>query len=109
MLRIKCKPDGYIHQYPARLVARGVFQIDGLEYEEIFSPVARYDLIRSLIATAVTKNLVLGQFVVKSANLYGVIDAEIYILQPQGFDEGSGRVCRLKRSLYGLQHLCKKY
>jgi hypothetical protein len=46
---------------------------------------------------------VLGQFDVKTAFLYGDIDAEIYMTQPQGFDDGSGRVCRLRKSLYGLK------
>lgn len=103
VLRVKYKPDGVIDRFRARLVARGVFQRAELDYDETFSPVARYDSIRALIATAANENLVLGQFDVKSAFLYGKIDTEIYMTQPQGFDDGSNRVCRLKRSLYGLK------
>lgn len=103
VLRMKYKPDGTIDRYRARLVARGIFQRAGLDYDETFSPVARYDSIRTLIAIAAEENLILGQFDVKTAFLYGDIDAEIYMIQPQGFDDGSGRVCRLKKSLYGLK------
>lgn len=103
VLRVKYKPDGSIDRYRARLVVRGVFQRAGLDSDETFSPVARYDAIRALIATAAEEKLVLGQFDVRTAFLYGEIDTEIYMTQPQGFKDGSGRVCRLKKSLYGLK------
>ena len=82
-----------------------MFQRAGLDYDETFSPVARYYLISSMIGTAATKNFVVVQFDVKSAFRYGTIHAEIYMPQPQGFlfDDGSGRACPLKRSLYGLK------
>lgn len=103
VLHVKYNPDGSIDRYRARLVIRGVFQRAELDYDETFSPVARYDAIRTVIATAAKENLVLGQFNVRTAFLYGEIDAEIYMTQPQGFEDGSGRVCRLKKSLYGLK------
>ena len=62
VLRIKSKSDGSIYRYRARLVTRGVFQREGLDYDETFSPAAQYDSIRALIVTAAIKNLVLGQF-----------------------------------------------
>lgn len=100
ILRLKYKPDGSIDRYRARLVVRGIFQRAGLDYDEMFSPVARYDAIRALIATAAEEKLVLGQFDVRTAFLYGDIDTEVFMTQPQGFDDGSGRVCRLKKSLW---------
>ncbi|KAL7306915.1 hypothetical protein TKK_0001074 [Trichogramma kaykai] len=103
VLRIKYKPDGTVDRYRARLVARGMLQRAEIDYEETFSPVARYDSIRALIAIAANERLTLGQFDIKSAFLYGKIDSEIYMTQPQGFDDGSGRVCRLNRSIYGLK------
>lgn len=103
VLRIKNKCDGSLERYRARLVARGVFQRAGFDYDETFSPVARYDAIRAVIAIAAEENLVLGQFDIKSAFLNGDIDAEIYMTQPQGFDDETGRVCLLKKSLYGLK------
>lgn len=96
VLRIKNTSDGSIERYRARLVALGVFQRAGFDYDETFSPVARYDAIRAVIAVAVEENLVLGQFDIKSAFLNGDIDAEIYMTQPQGFDDGTGRACLLK-------------
>uniref|UniRef100_A0ABD2WT57 Integrase catalytic domain-containing protein n=1 Tax=Trichogramma kaykai TaxID=54128 RepID=A0ABD2WT57_9HYME len=91
VLRIKYKPDGTVDRYRARLVARGMLQRAEIDYEETFSPVARYDSIRALIAIAANERLTLGQFDIKSAFLYGKIDSEIYMTQPQGFDDGSGR------------------
>ncbi|KAL7297138.1 hypothetical protein TKK_0009557 [Trichogramma kaykai] len=101
VLRVKYKPDGQIDRFRARLVARGIFQQAALDYEETFSPVALYNSIRALIATAADEKLVLGQFDVRSAFLYGKIDTEIFMTQPQGFNDMPGRVCKLKRSLYG--------
>lgn len=103
VLRVKYKSDGSIDRYRARLVVRGIFQRAGLDYDETFSPVARYDAIRCVLAIAAKEKLVLGQFDVKTAFLHGDIDAEIFMTQPEGFDDGSGRVCRLKKSLYGLK------
>lgn len=103
VLRVKYKPDGSVNRYRARLVVRGVFQRPGLDYDETFSPVARYDSIRAFIATAAEESLVLGQFDVRTAFLYGKIDTVIYMRQPQGFDDGSGFVCRLKKAAYGLK------
>ncbi|KAL7296839.1 hypothetical protein TKK_0010234 [Trichogramma kaykai] len=78
VLRIKYKPDGTIDQFRARLVARGIFQRAEVDYEETFSPDARYDSIRALIATAANEKLVLGQFDIRSAFLYGEIDRDIH-------------------------------
>lgn len=103
VLRVKHKSDGSVDRYRARLVVRGIFQRAGLDYDETFSPVARYDSIRAFIAIAAEEKFALGQFDVRTAFLYGKIDAEIYMTQPQGFDDGTGRVCRLKKSLYGLK------
>ena len=64
---------------------------------------ARYDTIRTLLAVAASRNMKLKQFDVKTAFLYGELEEEVYLEQPEGFDDGSGHVCRLKRSLYGLK------
>lgn len=101
--RIKHKANGDIDRYKARLVARGFSQRAGLNYNETFSPVARFDTIRSVLSVAANEQLKLAQFDVKTAFLNGIIEEEIYMSQPEGFNDGSGRVCKLQKSLYGLK------
>ena len=72
-------------------------------YDETFSPVAQYDNVRGVLAAAALERLQLRQFDVKTAFLYDAVQEAVYIRQPEGFDDGSRRVCELKRRLYGLK------
>ncbi|KFD66793.1 LOW QUALITY PROTEIN: hypothetical protein M514_20937, partial [Trichuris suis] len=103
VLRVKTKADGTVDRYKARLVAKGFAQKYGIDYDETFSPVARFDTVRTILAVSADEDLVLRQFDVKTAFLYGSLEEEVYMKQPEGFDDGSGRVCKLQRSLYGLK------
>ena len=105
---IKCrwtyvlKADG---RYKARLVAKGYTQVQGIDYEETFSPVARYESIRYLLAHVALLDWEIEAMDVKLAYLHGVLDEEIYMEQPEGFiaKGEENKVCRLVRSLYGLK------
>ena len=101
--KIKQNADGSVDRYKARLVIKGCSQRRGVDYGETFSPVVRTSSIRAVISVAASQKMVLAQFDVSTAFLYGELQEEIYMCQPEGFDDGSGRVCRLKRSLYGLK------
>ena len=103
VFRLKLHPDGTIDKYRARLVIQGCAQRPGIDYEETFSPVTRLDTIRTLLAVAATERMILKQFDVSAAFLYGDVNEEIYMRQPIGYSDNSDRVCRLKRSLYGLK------
>jgi hypothetical protein len=105
LYKIKYVADRSIEKYKARFVARGFSQREGLDYGETFVPVARYTLIRSVISIAAEMGWMIHQMDVKTAFLHGIIQEEIYVEQPHGFEAYSGEshVCRLKKVLYGLK------
>lgn len=91
--------------YKARLVAQGFLQRRGETYDEVFSPVVNFSVIRFFFSIFVSYlNWEHYQLDVKAAYLYADLDAEIYMLQPQGFKEKSKpeHVCKLQKALYGL-------
>ncbi|GMI99343.1 cysteine-rich RLK (RECEPTOR-like protein kinase) 8 [Hibiscus trionum] len=103
--KLKKKTDGTIDRYKARLVARGFSQQYGRDYDETFSPVARMTTVRTIISLAASRGWNLWQLDVKNAFLYGELDRDIFMEQPQGFisKEYPNHVCRLKKALYGLK------
>lgn len=103
VLKIKRKTNGEIDRYKARLVARGFSQIYGMDYHETYAPVVNTVCIRMLFAMAAARKLHMSQFDVKTAFLNGTLDETVYMEQPEGFAENNSKVCRLKRSLYGLK------
>lgn len=107
VFKIKRNPDGTVDKYKARLVAVGYSQKKGIDYDQTFSPVAKMSTIRILLSIAANENLTLRQFDVSTAFLYGTVKEEIFMRQPEGYNDGSGRVCKLKRSLYGLKQAPK--
>src|SRR5580765_6358588 len=91
-------------KFKARLVAQGFSQQKGIDYDEIFSPVVRHTSIRAVLALVAYHDMILEQMDVKTAFLHGNLEEQIYIKQPEGFEETEqGLVCQLKRSLYGLK------
>jgi len=113
VLRIKRNPDGTINRYRARLVARGFSQIHGLDFHETYAPTASMSVIRLLIAYAAVERLKMSQFDIKTAFLYGDLDEEVYMSQPEGFVKDDTKVWRLNKSLYGLKQAprqwCRKF
>ena len=103
--KLKTKADGTIERHKARLVARGFSQQYGLDYEETFSPVAKMVTVRTVVSLAAYKGWNLWQLDVKNAFLYGELDRDIFMEQPQGFvsKEFPNHACRLKKALYGLK------
>jgi hypothetical protein len=86
LFKIKHVADGSIEKYKARFVARGFSQKEGIDYEETFAPMARYTSIRTIISLAAKMKWKLHQMDVKTTFLNGVIEEEVYIEQPQGFE-----------------------
>nr|GEW71489.1 zinc finger, CCHC-type [Tanacetum cinerariifolium] len=81
----KMKVDGTIDKFKARLVIQGFRQKEGIDYFDTYAPVARITTIRLLLALAAINNLVIHQMDVKTAFLYGDLDEEVYMKQPEGF------------------------
>ena len=96
------KSDGC---YKARLVAKGYTQVQGIDYKETFSLVARYESIRYLLAHAALQDWKIEAMDVKLAYLHRVLEEEIYMEQPEGFiaKGEEDKVCKLICSLYGLK------
>jgi hypothetical protein len=89
----------------SRLVAQGFSQKEGIDYEETFAPVARLEAIRILLAFSVAKGFKLHQIDENSAFLNGVLEEEVYVRQPPGFESEKYPhwVYKLKKALYGLK------
>jgi hypothetical protein len=97
--------DGEIARNKARLVAQGFSQVEGLDFGETFAPIAHLEAIRILLAFATFKRFKLYQMDVKSTFLNGVIQEEVYVRQPLGFENPKypHRVYKLSNILYGLK------
>ncbi|GJT48444.1 putative ribonuclease H-like domain-containing protein [Tanacetum coccineum] len=85
-------------------VAQGYTQEEGIDYDEVYSPVARIEAIRLFLAYASFKDFVVYKMNVKSAFIYGKIEEEVYVCQPPGFEDPdfANRVYKVENALYGL-------
>jgi hypothetical protein len=102
---MKQNPEGKVERYKARLVAKGYSQTYGIDYDEIFTVVTKMSTVRTLISCAVNFGWPLHQLDVKNVFLHGDLEEEVYMKIPPGFanNQTSGKVCKLKKSLYGLK------
>ena len=105
LYKLKRNGDGTINRFKSRLVAQGFTQTHGIDYDEVFSPVARNSAIRCLLALANANDWEIHQMDVKTAFLNGILDCDVYMEQPPGFidPEKPDYVCKLEKSLYGLK------
>ena len=101
----KFDEHGTVIRNKSRLVAQGYTQVEGVDFDETFAPVARLESIRILLAIASHLNFNLYQMDVKSAFLNGMLQEEVYVEQSKGFVDPyrPDDVYKLKRALYGLK------
>jgi len=104
-LQAKFNAQGAIERYKVLLVAQGCTQKFGLDYEETFSPVVRFESVRTVVALGAQHRFQLHQMDVSTAFLHGELNEEVYMKQPEEFVEQGNEhlVCRLKCSIYGLK------
>ena len=101
LYKIKHGADGSAEKFKARFVARGFSQKEGIDYDEIFAPVARYTSIRSIISLVASQGWSLHHMDVNTTLLHGSIKEYFYVEQPLGFEvrDRDSHVCRLKKAL----------
>nr|GEW43866.1 ribonuclease H-like domain-containing protein [Tanacetum cinerariifolium] len=95
----------------ARLVAQGHTQEEGIDYEEVFAPVARIEAIKLFLAYASFMGFMVYQMDVKSAFIYGTIEEEVYVCQPLGFEDPDypDKVYKVVKALYGLHQALRAW
>ncbi|CAJ2653663.1 unnamed protein product [Trifolium pratense] len=101
--KTKYNEQGKVEKYKARLVAKGYSQQYGIDFNEVFAPVARWDTIRTILALASSHGWNVYQLDVKSAFLHGDLAEDVYVDQPAGYNKQEGKVYKLKKALYGLK------
>ncbi|KAJ9552730.1 hypothetical protein OSB04_016775 [Centaurea solstitialis] len=107
----KTDMDGNVHTFKARLVAKGFTKTHGIDYDETFSPVAMLKSIRILMAISAYFNYEIWQMDVKTAFLNGKLTEDVYMEQPEGFEDpkNPNKVCKLLKSIYGLKQASRSW
>jgi len=95
--------DGKLVKYKARLVAKGCAQRPGYDYIETHSPVVHMETICAILAIAPMRKLHIQQLDVKGAYLNGKLKECVFMKQPEGYNDGTGRICLLIKTLYSLK------
>ena len=111
VFKTKLNERGEVDKHKARLVVKGFSQQPDIDYGETFAPVARIDTIRFVLAIAAQNKWPIYQMDVKSSFLNGVLNEEVYVDQPPGFEikNHEHKVYMLKKVLYGLKQASRSW
>ncbi|CAI7872263.1 unnamed protein product [Closterium sp. NIES-54] len=103
VLTTKYRLDDTVEHEKARLVVKGFTQVCGADYDETYAPLSSYITLRIFLSIVAVFDLNLMQLDMKNDFLQSKLDKVLYMYQPDHFDDGTGRVCKLLKSLYGLK------
>jgi hypothetical protein len=103
VIKRKLHADGSVERHKARLVLKGFRQRPGVDFDAVFAPVVRMSTVRLFFTVAALQDSECNQIEIKNAFLQGDLDQEIYMQQPLGFEDNTGSVLQLNKSLYGLK------
>ena len=103
--------DGHVQMHKARLVTKGYGQVQGIDYDETYSPVAMLKSVRIVLAIAAYFDNEIWQKDVKTTFLHGNLTEDVYMIQLKGFvvPTSTGKVCKLKISIYGLRQASRSW
>jgi hypothetical protein len=103
--KVKRKADDTFDKNKARLVAKGFKQRYGIDYEDTSSPVVKAATVRIILSIAMSRGWTLRQLDVQNAFLHGILEEEVYMRQPPGYENKMkpGYVCKLEKAIYGLK------
>jgi hypothetical protein len=109
--KTKYDSKGNVKRFKARLVAKGFMQREGIDYNEIFSPISNKDSFRIIMTLVAHYDLELHQIDVKTTFLNRDLEKNIYMAQSKGFvvEEKERMGCRLKKSIYGLKQASRQW
>ena len=105
MFKLKHNADGSLARHKVRLVAKGFHQTTSFDYGETFSLVVKQAIIRVVLTIALARRWNIRQLDVNNAFLNGVLEEDVYVEQPPGFESKTkgDYMCKLVKALYGLK------
>ncbi|KAL0392792.1 UNVERIFIED_CONTAM: Retrovirus-related Pol polyprotein from transposon RE1 [Sesamum radiatum] len=110
VFKLKMNPNGSVERYKARLVVKGYNQVEGVDYFDNSSPIAKTVTIQVFLAIATINSWPLFQLGVNNAFLHGYLEEDVYMSPLEGYTKAMhGQVCKLKRSLYGLKQASRQW
>lgn len=109
--KMKFHADGSVERFKARLVSKGYNQIEGIDFEDTFSPIVKASTIRIVLSIAITLNWEIKQLDVKNAFLHGDLKETVFTKQPPGIRDPifPNHVCLLKKAFYCLRQAPKAW
>jgi hypothetical protein len=109
VFKVKANPDGSVDRFKARLVARGFSQRAGVDYSETVSPVVKLSTLRTFLAIVAKRNMHMHSADIETTFPNADLQEEIYMRQPRGAEDGTARVMRLLKSIYGLKQASREW